>query len=595
MSFLVELKRRNVLRVAAAYIVAAWLIIQVTETILPQYNLEHHVRTVITFLAIGFIPALILAWALEWTPEGIKLDAGADDQVDGAPARSSRKFDRVVIVILTLALAWFVYDKLVPPAPDAHYSIAVLPFTNESPGAMPDYLAEGLAGEVLDLLAKLPELLVIGRSSAFSAETRNVAVTDVGSRLNVSHVLTGAVTQLGAGIRVRARLVDAGSGEALWSRVYSGGLNDVFAIQDEIAGDVVQGLEIETHSPLPESRRTTPEVQALTLQAKQLFHNELGQGIGSEMTALLEEALEIDPYYTPAMVWMVYANYELRGEGLISGEEEYERWLKLAGRILAIEPENASAHNFFGWQALYVDRDVQAAASSYARALRSEPNDAEILRTASRFPMLIGRMDDGVAMIDRSMAIDPLCSLCLYHASRYYMYAGRFEKAEALRQRFVTLHETQGQFQFGIMKLLRGKAVEALELFEAQQARTAESNPMSNAGWHAGRAMALHTLGRSEESDEQLALLIEGFGEQDPNGVAQVYAWRNEKDTAFDWLERFLATNRPNTTMVLLNPVYRDLHDDPRWTAVREKLGFSDEQLATLEFPVDLLLQYSDE
>ena len=239
--FFVELKRRNVLRVAAAYIVTAWLIIQVAETILPQYGLEHHVRTVITVVAIGFIPAMILAWAVEWTQEGIRLDAGAEAQIDSAAAaRSSRKFDRIVIVILTLALAWFVYDKLVPPAPDVHYSIAVLPFSNESPGAMPDYLAEGLAGEVLDLLAKLPELLVIGRSSAFSSEARDVAITDVGKRLSVSHVLTGAVTQIGTGIRVRARLVDAGSGAALWSKAYSGGLNDVFAIQDEIAGDVVR-------------------------------------------------------------------------------------------------------------------------------------------------------------------------------------------------------------------------------------------------------------------------------------------------------------------------------------------------------------------
>lgn len=204
MTLLVELKRRNVLRVAAAYIVSAWLLIQVAETILPQYGLEHHVRTVITVLAIGFIPAVILAWALEWTPEGIRLDSGEDVQVDSAAAaRSSRRFDRIVIVVLTIALAWFVYDKLVPPSPDAHYSIAVLPFSNESPDAMPDYLAEGIAGEVLDLLAKLPELLVIGRSSAFSAAARDTAVSDIGKRLGVTHVLTGAVTSIGTRIRVR--------------------------------------------------------------------------------------------------------------------------------------------------------------------------------------------------------------------------------------------------------------------------------------------------------------------------------------------------------------------------------------------------------
>lgn len=595
MTFFDELKRRNVLRVAAAYIVTAWLIIQIAETIFPQYGLEHHVRTVITVFAIGFIPVIILAWTLEWTPEGIQLDAGADIEGDSAAAiRASRKFDRIVIVVLTVALAWFVYDKLVPPAVEAHYSIAVLPFTNESPDSMPDYLAVGLAGEVRDLIAKLPELLVIARSSAFSAEARDAAITDVGKRLGVSHILTGAVTQIGSGIRVRARLLDAGSGAALWSKAYSGGLNDVFSIQDEIASDVVQGLELETSSSQPRSRRTTPEVLALTLQAIQLWNNEFGDNNGTEMAALLEEALAIDPYYTPAMGRMIGANYKLRQEGAISGDEEHERWLKLAGRILAIDPEDAGVHNLFGWEALYVDHDLQAAASSYARSIRSEPNDAENLRTASRFAMLIGRMDDGLAMIDRAMAIEPLCGMCLYSASKYYMYAGRFEKAEELRQRFVTLHD-QGHFEFGIMKLLRGKATTALDIFETQRLRTAESNRGNDGRWHAGLAMALHDLGRREESDEQLALMIGGFGDQDPEGVAKVYAWRDEKDAAFEWVSRYRAMNNPGFILILLDPAYRNLHGDSRWTVLRESLGFSDERLATLEFPMELLTQYRDD
>ena len=593
MTFFDELKRRNVLRVAAAYIVTAWLIIQVAETILPYYDLDHYVRTVITVLAIGFIPAMILAWALEWTPEGIKLDAGADEvEASAATIRAGRKFDRIVIVILTVALAWFVYDKLVPSAPDAQYSIAVLPFTNESPDAMPDYLADGLAGEVRDLLAKLPQLLVIERTSAFSFRGQDVALAEIGSRLGVSHLLTGAITQLGNGIRVRAQLLDAADGESLWSRAYTGTLNEIFSIQDEIASDVVQRLELASQSSLPKSRRTTPEALALTLQAKQIWNNDIDEQKGSEIAALLEEALEIDPYYTPAMVWMVYANFELRREGVISREEENERWLKLAGRILSIEPENGSVHNLFGWEALYIDHDLQAAASSYARALNSEPNDAEILRTAARFAMLIGRMDDGIAMIDRSMAIDPLCGRCLYHASRYYMYAGRYEQAEKLRQRFVTLHDG-GHFQFGLMKLLNGKAEEALAAFEQLQIR------MTEEGWddgraHAGLAMALHDLGRSAESDEQLTLLLDKFGDRNPEGVAQVYAWRNEKDAAFEWLNRFIETKHPTVVLILLEPVYRNLHDDPRWLELREMLGYSDEQLATVDFPVGLLTRYRD-
>ena len=594
MTFLDELKRRNVLRVAVAYIVTAWLIIQVAETILPQYGLEHHVRVVITILAIGFIPAMILAWALQWTPKGIRLDSGdATGAKSIADAQVGRKFDRIVIVILTAALGWFVYDKLVPPAPDVQYSIAVLPFANESPDAVPDYLADGLSGEVRDLLAKLPELFVIARSSAFSFKGQDVAIAEIGSRLGVSHLLTGAVAQAGAGLRVRARLLDADSGTELWSRAYTGSLNDVFAIQDEIAGDVVDGLDLESGASLPAARRTTPEVYALTLQARQLWYDEVTIGIGDKMATLLEEALEIDPHYTPAMVWMIYANWTRRQAGLISEEEENERWLALAARILAIEPDNASVHSMFAWQALYVDRDLQAAASSYARALSSAPNDVEILRTAARFAFLIGRQDDALAIIDRSMAVDPLCSLCLYGASKIYMYADRLDQAVALRQRFITMHD-QGYYEFGIMKLLQGKAAEALTVFEDVKQRMAQPEVTYDGRAHAGLAMALHDLGRPAESDEQLATLIDNWGESNPEQVAQVYAWRNDKDEAFEWL-KLDETLTPRKSLMILDPVYRNLHDDPRWATVRAARGLSEQHLAMLEFPIGLLSQFRGE
>lgn len=596
MTFFDELKRRNVLRVAAAYIVTAWLIIQVAETILPQYGLEHHVRTVITVVAIGFVPAMILAWALEWTPEGIRRDAGAEAVADRVAAvRAGRKFDRIVIVILTLALGWFVYDKLVPPAPEVQYSIAVLPFSNESPDSLPDYLAVGLAGEVRDLLARLPQLLVIERSPAFSFEGQGLATSEIGKRLGVSHLLTGAVTQLGNQVRVRAQLVDAAAGESLWSKTYTGILSDIFAIQDEIAGDVTAGLAIQTGESLAKSRRTTPEVLALTLQAKNLWYGNISNADSEAMTALLDEALEIDPDYTPAMVWKIYANFSARQQGLITREEENEQWLKLAGRILAIEPENGHVHNGFAWDALFVDKDLQAAASSYARALRSEPNDAEILRHVARFAMFIGRKDEAIAIIDRSMVVDPLCSLCLYFASRLYMYAGRFDEAVELRQRFITLHG-QGYYQLGLMKLLQGKAAEAAAIFQEDEARMAQAgNPDAASTARVGLAMAFYDLGRAEESDELLQTYIDDYGEQHPREVARIYAWRGEKDLAFEWFYRADEAGSDGDKSFIVDPLFAKLHDDPRWPAILEERGFSENQLAALEFPVDLLTQYRSE
>lgn len=599
MSLFQELKRRNVLRVAAAYTVTAWLIIQVAETILPHYGMEHHVRTVITVLAIGLLPAIILAWALEWTPSGIRRDAGpgAETASESAAAnQSARKLDRIVIVILTVALVWFVYDKLVPAAPDTRHSIAVLPFANEAPEEIPDYLADGLAGEVLDLLAKIPELLVISRSSAFSFEGQEPDLPAIRQRLGVSHVLTGVLTRLGERMQVNASLFDVASGAQAWSQTYVGGLSEIASLQEVIARDVLASLEMQNVTSLPSARQTTPEVAALTLQAKQVWYSKRGQNenMGDDMAVLLEEALRLDPDHVPAMVWMIYANWERLQMSAISVEEENRRRLALSARILAIEPENANVHNLFGMNALFREFNPEAAAASYARALKSAPNDAEVLRHVSYFAFVIGRAEAGLRVIDRAMAVDPLCSMCLYRASKLYMYAGDLDKAIELRQRFITLHD-MGHYQYGIMQLLRGDRADALATFEKLKLQVV-AEPPDDGRAYAGLAMALHDLGRSAESDEQLQILIERFGEQNPGQVAQPYAWRGDRDEAFQWLSKWLSNQDGRSpalvVQILLDPVYRKLHDDPRWAALREELGLPESRLAAIDFA--LPTQFTD-
>lgn len=596
MTFFEELKRRNVLRVAAAYIVTAWLIIQVAETVLPAFALEHHVRTVIIVLAAGFVPVLMLAWALEWTPQGIRLDAGEPDGRDGAAvARAARRFDRMVIVILTLALAWFVWDKLTPPAPDALFSVAVLPFDNESADAMPDYLAEGLAGEVRDLLAKLPELVVIERSSAFSFKGQQTGLPDIGKALGATHLLAGAIAQTSAGVRIRARLFETVSGTTVWSESYTGQLADIFRIQDEIVEDTVSALGLRSAGELPAARRTTPEVLQLVLQAKQLMNqNMFGEQASVEAARLLEQATDIDPYYTPALAWSIYADWGQMQAGLISFDETNRRWINASYRVLAIEPENAIIHNSFAWTALHLDRDIRAAAPSYARALRSAPNDAEILRHAARFAVLIGRVEEGYAMIERSTAIDPLCGFCLYDASKIYMWTGRLDRAEALRRRFVEEYG-QGQFFLGIIKLLQGKPAEAVDIYEELHLVMSALEAGNDGRAHAGLAMAYHELGRHDESDAQLRLLIDAFGDDNPLDVAKSHAWRGEIDEAFAWLARTDIGSHPMHTFIVLDPEFGKLHEDPRWQELRAALDLSVEGLEAIEFPAELLERFLDD
>ncbi len=251
MSFLNELKRRNVLRVAIVYLAGSWLLIQVLETLFPIFGLaETSIRTVIIILAIGFIPAVAISWVFELTAEGIKRDKDVDRSAPASIA-AAENFDRIVIVMLILALGYFAVDKFVlDPARDIEQiqearkqartealvesygekSIAVLPFINMSSDPEQAYFADGIAEELLNLLAKIRKLRVISRSSAFSYKGKDIDVTTVAKELNVAHVLEGSVRKSGNKIRITVQLIDARTDTHLWSESYDRTLDDVFAI-----------------------------------------------------------------------------------------------------------------------------------------------------------------------------------------------------------------------------------------------------------------------------------------------------------------------------------------------------------------------------
>ncbi len=285
MSLFAELKRRNVIRVATAYVVSAWVIVQVAETTFPFFGFsDTAIRNVIIILAIGFLPAVILSWIFQFTPEGIRRDTGEHRT---AP-QTTRLLDRVIIVALVLGISYFAFDKFVL-APEraaereaevareteirvrtgfyGDRSIAVIPFDNLSSDPEQQYLADGIAEEVLNLLARIRKLRVISRSSAFAFRDENLEIPEIAERLNVAHILEGSVRKAGNRVRVTVQLIEARSDTHLWSNTYERELDDVFQIQDDIAADVVANLQIELLGALPRIRHVDPEVLALTAQA----------------------------------------------------------------------------------------------------------------------------------------------------------------------------------------------------------------------------------------------------------------------------------------------------------------------------------------
>ena len=385
MKLVSELKRRNVFRVAAAYVVTGWLVIQVAETILPAFGFgDAAIRNITIALAIGLVPTIILAWAFELTPDGLKQDKHVVRDESIAP-QTGRKLDRVIMVALAVGVTYFGIDKFVlAPARDAaradqiaaqidqareagrsealiesfgDKSIAVLPFVNMSPDPEQAYFSDGISEELLNLLAKIPELRVISRSSAFAFKGKDINIVEVGEQLNVAHVLEGSVRQSGDRLRVTAQLIEARTDSHLWSETYDRAMGDIFGIQDDIAAMVVDQLKLELLGEQPRSEPADPEAYRLFLQAR--YKAQLGTPESLEdAIELYQQALEIDPDYVPAWDALAVAYDNQVAMGLRSMQEGSDLARAATEQALALDPDYAQAHAELGWIATSHDSNL---------------------------------------------------------------------------------------------------------------------------------------------------------------------------------------------------------------------------------------------
>ncbi|UCC15183.1 MAG: tetratricopeptide repeat protein [Gammaproteobacteria bacterium] len=591
-SFFEELKRRNVIRVAVLYLVASWLLLQVTDVLSSLLPVPEWAGSLVVMLLIlGFLPAMIFSWVYEMTPEGLKKEKDIDRSQSITP-ETGHKINVLIIVLLVLAIGGLIADRLMPETatvaetplieetelseatPDR--SIAVLPFVNMSDDASNEFFSDGISEELLNLLAKIPELHVTSRSSAFAFKGEKIDIPEVAQKLNVAHVLEGSVRKAGNQVRITAQLIEARSDKHLWSETYDRKLDDVFAVQDEIAAEVVTQLKITLLGEVPTIEETDPEAYSLYLQARHARYQRTPESY-EKAVALFEQALAIVPDYAAAWTGLgeVYAIQS--GSGLRPREEGFRLADEAAEKALAIAPDYAPVHALLAFLA-NSRNDPISAARHYERALELEPTNVEILIQAAVKLRELGRLDESIRILDYVVARDPVNPSGFTSQATLYLYTGRLDEAIASYRKALSLSPGVGQAHslIGYALLLKGEP----------EAGLAEIEKDPSVWRLIGLPMAYHALGQTAESDAALAELIEKWEQDAAYNIAYVFAYRGETDLAFEWLDKAVLYNDPGLIDIATTPEFDNIHGDPRWLPFLESIGMAPEQLAAIEFEV---------
>ena len=573
MSLFAELKRRNVFRVGIAYIVLAWLLLQVGDTLAPALHLPEWINSALAFfLILGFPMAIFFAWAFEMTPEGLKLEKNVNREKSITP-QTGRKLDRLTIGLLVAAVAYFAWhsqtahddaDDIVE-ASAGQESIAVMPFENMSSDEEQEYFSDGLTEELLNLLAKIPELKVTSRTSAFFYKGKDVKLSDVGRELDVDHILEGSVRKSGNKIRITAQLIEVETDAHLWSDTWDRDLDDVFEIQDEIARKVVDELRIQLLGELPHAQATDGEAYALYLQARHTINQRTRDSLlrGEE---LIDRALAIDPDYAQGWVLNAHIHSQQGDVGARLPHEVAPMARAAVNRALELDPGSAAAHAVSGDIMISFERRYRDAQQAFDTALELDPYDVDVLYQASMYYAITGHPERALELAIRIEERDPL--FVPAYASLAYIYdmLGRYEEAEAAcRKRIDISPDSYGSYYYLAFPLyFMGRYEEALAEVQNERLDGFKQTMLAVLHWK---------LGNKAASDDALEALLAQQSEGWDWQVVQVRAVRGELDAAFVALEQAYANRDTGLQLILGDKLIDNLRSDPRYEAIVEKMG----------------------
>ena len=571
-TFFGELKRRNVYKVAIAYCVVAWLLMQVASQIFPFFEIPNWgVRLVVLLLVIGFPVAMILAWAFELTPEGIKRAEDVDVS-KSVKRKTGRKLDFFIIAVLMLVIAILVFQRLHPNVSPAvssslEKSIAVLPFVDLSQAKDQEYFCDGISEEILDALAKVEGLRVVARTSSFSFKGKNADVSEIAQKLNVQNVLEGSLRREGNRIRITAQLINAHNGFHIWSDTFERELQGVFAVQDEITRSIVDALKIKL--AIAPAVRTPESTEAYDLYLKGLYYsNKSDEENLRKSLSFFQQALDKDPNFARAWTGIAKA-WEQLADAYVRPLEAYPKVKEAASKALALDDEDAEAHSYLGEAKLLIDRDVAGAEDEIKRALQLDRNSATAHFFMSWLKLTQGDCGEGAKQIQEAEKLDPLSPMIIDSAAERYVAADRLDDAISAGKRVLQVDPNYIYFDSTLADAYRekGDLQEAVALYEKAQTLTHFPS--------AGLAIAYAKMGRLEDARRVLNQRIEKSRQQyvAADSIAAVYVALGDKEEAFRWLERAFDEHSAPMFYLACHPQFRSLRSDPRFADLLRRMG----------------------
>ncbi len=601
MSLFDELKRRNVIRVGAMYAVIAWLILQIADVVLGNIVAPDWVfRAVLLLVILGFPLALLFAWAFELTPQGLKREKDVE-RSESATQQTARALDRTIIAVLAVALVYFAYDKYssyrvsaeelaaagrqalteetvnisdaAASNVDGIASIAVLPFVNMSSDPEQEYFSDGISEELLNLLAKIPQFRVAGRTSSFAFKGKDMDLREIGSSLGVSSILEGSVRKGGVRVRITAQLVNAEDGFHLWSETYDRKLTDIFAVQDEIAAAVVAQLKVTLlGTPMPRGgdESLAANVAAYDLYLKGMAAlSKLGPSNFQQAAAFFEQTVALAPESALAWARLADANTRFASQAQDGVDAALARAREAVAKAFELDDKVPEAYIAAAHIKLAFDWDWNGAEMSIQRALELRPGDLAAKDLSSLLYSIHGDLKRAIVISRELIAQDPLNLRILSRLIVDLIDSGEPAEAEAIVRARLS--------QAPSMSFLYGYLAFSLSV-QGRSEEAAEAAAREPVGFIrlVSLAISQHSLGNARLAEAAQQQLLQDYGDRAAYQQAMLYSMWGDHEKAIAWLERAYAARDPGLIGLKTAIAFRPLRALPGYLAILEKMNLAD-------------------